>query len=173
MPIIRLAMTREVHATGHPEVGDMEQPRLDQFLERAASVLASVVAVLLLLAVVVALGGVVQDMWKPLVRDYDLSDAALRGLDASFLAVILLELVHTTLARGPLSRQVQQFLIIGITSAVRTGLEIAANARVAEPRAVVTSLAINSLSVLVLVVSLLLVRRHLLAAEAAEQSDPR
>jgi hypothetical protein len=166
-------MTREVHATGHPEVGDMEQHRLDQSLERGASVLASVVAVLLLVVVLVALGGVVQDMWKPLVRDHDLADAALRGLDASFLAVILLELVHTTLARGPVSRQVQQFLIIGITSAVRTGLEIAANARVAEPHAVVTSLAINSVSVLLLVVSLLLVRRHLLAAEAAEQSGPR
>jgi phosphate starvation-inducible membrane PsiE len=158
---------REEEPTIQPEPSQLED-RVNHVLERAAGVLTSVVAALLVVFVVVALMGVLTRAAKPLAgRDY--SAAAHEGLDAAFLAIILLELVHTTLSRGSITRQLQEFLVIGVTAGVRSGLEVAAGAREKNPREIVTNLAINALGVLVLVVALWLVRQRL----HVERSDPK
>jgi phosphate starvation-inducible membrane PsiE len=129
-------------------------------LERTASVLTSVVAFLLIVFVVIALVGVVVAAAKPILERRDFLDSAVQGIVGAFLAIILLELVHTTVTRGPVTRQLQEFIIVGITASVRSGLEVAAEARMRDPREVVTSLAINAVGVLVLVCALWLVRRQ-------------
>jgi phosphate starvation-inducible membrane PsiE len=82
-----------------------------------------------------------------------------QGLDSALLAVIVLELVHTTLSQGSLPRRLQELLAIGITSAVRSGLEIVAGAHAGE-RSTSIDLAVNALAVLLLVASLWLTRRR-------------
>ena len=134
--------------------------RFNGTLERAASVLTSVVALLLIVFVGVALVGVVVAASRPIVEKHDFLDAAVQGIVGAFLAIILLELAHTTLTRGPVTRQLQEFLVVGITASVRAGLEVAAEARTREARDVVTSLAINSVGVLLLVCALWLIRRQ-------------
>jgi hypothetical protein len=146
------------------------ETRLNRGLERIASVLTSGVAVLLVGYVVVALVGVVVAGLEPLLRDGNLTEAAVHGVDASFLAIILLELVHTTVSRGAITRQVQEFLVIGITAGVRSGLEVAASAREHAAREVAVNLAINSFAVLLLVVALCAVRWRL-HAEHTEYSE--
>jgi phosphate starvation-inducible membrane PsiE len=135
------------------------EKRFNDALERAASLMTSVVAALLVLFVVVAIGGVVLDAWRSLARDGDPTRAAVSGLNGAFIVIILLELIHTTLSRGPITTQVQEFIVIGITSAVRTGLETAA-AR-GDHRDTAIDLAITSLAALLLVVALWLVRQRL------------
>jgi len=130
----------------------------NHLLERVAGALTSIVAVLLLAFVAVALAGAVTAAWSPIVHDHNFTEGALKGLDASFLAIILLELVHTTLARGPISSQIQQFLVVGVTAGVRAGLEVAASE--ADPRDIVVNLLLNAVGVFVLVGALLLVRRR-------------
>ena len=98
--------------------------------------------------------------------------AALSGLDAAFIVIILLELVHTTLSRGPISTQVQEFLVIGITSAVRNGLETAAGRGNGTPRETAIDLAITSAAALLLVVSLWLVRQRLSAEQISGRGRP-
>jgi phosphate starvation-inducible membrane PsiE len=137
------------------------EARFNRGLERVASVLTSLVGVFLVVFVCVALVGVVEQVWLPLVRERDFTRAALRGVDAAFVAIILLELVHTTLSRGPLTMQLQHFLVIGITAGVRSGLDIAAGAREGSPQQIVIDLALNSVAVLVLVIAWVLVRRRL------------
>jgi hypothetical protein len=139
---------------------------LNRFLEHVAGGLTSVVAVLLLCFVVVALVGVVADTWGPVFHDRNMSEGALRGLDEALLAIILLELAFTTLARGPVLLQLQQFLVIGVTSAVRVALEVAAGARTSQSP--VVALVLDAVAVFVLVVALLLVRRRM----SAEQTTP-
>ncbi len=131
---------------------------VERGLHRAASVLSSVVAALLLGLVVLALAAVVVAVYGSLAKG-DTNGAVLKGLDAAFLVIILLELVHTTLARGPISSQVQEFLVVGITAAIRSGLELAAEK--GDSRGVVANLAINALGVLFLVGGLWLVRQRL------------
>ncbi|HKO24856.1 MAG TPA: hypothetical protein VJY65_08970, partial [Chloroflexota bacterium] len=97
--------------------------------------------------------------------------AALKGIDGAFLAIILLELLHTTLSRGPISQQLQEFLVIGITAAVRHGLELAASGRGSNPREVVINLAINALGALVLIAGLWLVRQQLRADRRERRED--
>ena len=87
-------------------------------------------------------------------------------LDGTFIIVILLELVHTTLSRGPISTQVQEFLVIGITSAVRTGLETVAARSGDTTRETGIELAITAFASLLLVVALWLVRQRLHAEHA-------
>ncbi len=136
--------------------------RVNEFIERLASVLTTVVGACLIVFVAVALAGIVENTWTPLVQEHDFTTAALHGLDAAFLAIIIIELVHTTLTRGgALTEQVQQFLVIGITAEVRSGLEIAVNERQHETGRVVVNLALNAVGVLILVVSFVLVRRRL------------
>lgn len=142
-----------------PHPSRMEH-RVNLTLERAASVLTSVVALLLIVFVGVALVGVVIAAIGPIVDNHDFLEAAVKGIVGAFLAIILLELAHTTLTRGPVTRQLQEFLVVGITASVRAGLEVAAEARTREARDVVTSLAINSVGVLMLVCALWLIRRQ-------------
>ena len=132
--------------------------RLNELLERAESLLTSVVAVFLIGFVLIALLAVLVEVRGPLLDDHDFTTATLKGIDASFLAIILLELLHTTLSRGPISQQLQEFLVIGITASIRHGLGIAATR--GDPRDVVVNLAINAAGALVLVVGLWLVRHQ-------------
>jgi len=48
--------------------------------------------------------------------DNPLPLALILSYDTAFLTIILVELLHTVLSRGPIGRQVQEFLVIGITS---------------------------------------------------------
>lgn len=144
--------------------------RFNATLERMASMLTSVVALLLIVFVVIALVGVVLAAIAPILDKHDYLEAAVRGIVGAFLAIILLELVHTTLTRGPVTRQVQEFLVVGITASVRAGLEVAAEARTREARDVVTSLAINSVGVLMLVCALWLIRRQFKVEQRADHA---
>lgn len=144
--------------------------RLIAFYERLESLLLSVVSFILVLLVLVALVGVGRQLWDPLVVSHDFTDAAVRGIDAIFLAIILLELLHTTLSRGPISRQLQEFLVIGITAGVRHGLALAAG-QGSSPRDVVINLTINAAGVLLLVAALWVVRQQLRADRRAPGAD--
>jgi phosphate starvation-inducible membrane PsiE len=148
------------------------EKRFNDALERMASILTSVVATLLMVFVVVAILGVVLDAWRSLFTDHDPMHAALSGLDAAFIVIILLELVHTTLSRGPISTQVQEFLVIGITSAVRNGLETAAGRGTGTARETAIDLAITSVAALLLVVALWLVRQRLSAEQTSSRDRP-
>jgi PPOX class probable F420-dependent enzyme len=132
--------------------------RLNQALERMASLLTSTVALLLIALVALALVAMVRATVEPLLDRRDFTRAAIDGLDGAFLVIILLELVHTTLSRGPVSRQLQEFLVVGVTSAVRSGLEIAADHGADTP--VSMKLAVNALGVLILVGAFWLVRQR-------------
>lgn len=140
--------------------------RVEQWLRQIASVLGSIVALLLLALVGLALVGLIVVIAKALTGG-DFNRAVIDGLDSAFLVIILLELVHTTLSRGPISSQVQEFIVVGITAGVRTGLEIAAERGNSET--LVVTLAINAGGVLLLVVALWLVRQRL----HSERTDPR
>lgn len=97
------------------------EERLNRLYERAESLLTLVVALFLIAFVLLAF----VEVHEPLFVTHNFTEAVLRGIDAVFLAIILLELLHTTLSRGPVSQQLQEFLVIGITAAIRHGLEVA------------------------------------------------
>ena len=137
-------------------------------LGRVAGILTYVVAAWLILLVVMAMVGAVHEAMGPLLVRRDFTHAALRGVDAAFLAIILLELVHTTLSRGPIYRRLQEFLVIGITAGVRSGLEVAVAADGEGPRDMVVNLALNSAGVLALVGALWLARHRLRADRAGD-----
>lgn len=137
------------------------ETRLNRKLGRIANMLTSAVAVLLIGFVVFALIGVVVDGVGTLLEKRDFTGSAVNGVNAAFLAIILLELVHTTVTRGPMTRQLQEFLVIGVTVAVRSGLEVAAGAREHSAREVAINLVLNAAAVLVLVTALCLVRWRL------------
>jgi len=152
------------HPQGEPTLRAQPTPleeRLNGLFERAESLLTAVVSLMLIGFVLVALVAVVVEVKDPLLVDHDFTGATLRGIDAAFLAIILLELLHTTLSRGPISQQLQEFLVIGITAAIRHGLGLAATR--GDARDIVTNLAINSLGALVLVAALWLVRHQVRA----------
>jgi phosphate starvation-inducible membrane PsiE len=136
------------------------EKRIHDLIERIASIGMSLVAAVLLLLVAVTLFEAVRDAWEPLVH-HDYMKAALEGLDSTFLAIILLELVHTTVLRGPLTVQLQEFLVIGIMSVIRSALEVVAGARSRPSRDVAIDLVITGGAVLLLVVSLWLLRHRL------------
>jgi phosphate starvation-inducible membrane PsiE len=146
------------------------QKRFNDAVERFAGMLTSLVGALLVVFVVVSLVGTVVNAYGSLAHDHDLVHAAVSGLDAAFVAIILLELVHTTLSRSPLSAQVQEFLVIGITSAVRHGLETAADRGTQNARDTAIDLCITSLAALLLVVALWLVRAWL-STERSPRGD--
>jgi phosphate starvation-inducible membrane PsiE len=149
------------------------EKRFNDGLERLASILTSVVASLLMVFVIVAIVGVVLDACRSLFQEHDPMRAALSGLDAAFIVIILLELVHTTLSRGPISTQVQEFLVIGITSAVRNGLETAAGRGKGSARETAIDLAITSGAALLLVISLWLVRQRLESEQNSSRDRPQ
>lgn len=147
------------------------EARLNRALERLSSVLSSLVALVLIGLVLVALAGVLIGVHGALLHQRDPRRAVVHGLDATLLAIIVLELVHTTLTRGPMSRQLQEFVAIGITSGVRSGLHIAA-AETSSTFEIARDLAFNSLGVLALVAALWLVRHRLHADRRAPRSEP-
>jgi hypothetical protein len=100
--------------------------RVEYLFELVARVLVYVVALFLIFFAVLALVDTVALIKDPILVDHDYTRAITLGIDTAFLTVILLELLHTVVSRGPISRQLQEFLVIGITSAVRHSLEIAA-----------------------------------------------
>jgi hypothetical protein len=134
--------------------------------------MTTVVAGLLMVCVAIALVGVGVEAWHPL-RDGDFVGAAVAGLDAAFVVIILLELVHTTLSRGPISSQIQEFLVIGITSAIRSGIETAARRGGGSPRDTAVVIAITSLAALLLVAALALLRQRLSVERLAHRPEPK
>ena len=146
-----------------------KEEKLNLFWERVESILTSVITVIIIGFVVIAIIGVFMEIREPLFVAHDFTKAALKGIDAAFLAIILLELLHTTLARGSISSQLQEFLVIGITAAVRHGLELAASGSGSNPRDLVINLVINSTGALILVIALWLVRHQLRADTLAQR----
>jgi len=153
--------------------------RLNDQLARGLGIveqlLVSVVALLLVGFAALGLLNTVALVKDTLVGGGDAAVVIAEGIDAAFLTIILLELLHTVLSRGALGQQVQEFLVIGITSAVRHGLTVAANvkggtganaptsglaASGGSARDVGVNLAINAAGVLILVAALWLVRQH-------------
>ncbi len=141
-------------------------------------VLIAAVAVALVVLACLALWNTVATVAANLAAN-DSRDAITEGVDTIFLTIILLELLHTVINREPLAQQAQDFIVIGLTSAIRYGLSVVATASssggsvsrviahrvqsgsgpaTANPRDTVINLAINSASVLLLVASLWLVR---------------
>jgi len=170
--------------------------RLNDRLARGLGVverlLVSVVALLLVGFAALGLLNTVALVKDTLVGGGDYAVVIAEGIDAAFLTIILLELLHTVLSRGSLAQQVQEFLVIGITSAVRHGLTVAANvnggtgagaragARAsglatssAAARDVGVNLAVNAAGVLILVAALWLVRQHIGGAADAREGGER
>jgi len=88
-------------------------------------------------------------VWDPIFKVHDYNKAISQGFDAAFLTIILLEVLHTVLSRSALVQQVQEFLVIGITSAVRHSLGIAADAGSTHPevRSLCTTVTVNETQV--------------------------
>ncbi|GAC1403268.1 MAG: hypothetical protein NVSMB52_17260 [Chloroflexota bacterium] len=163
-------MTAEHHEPRVQAEPTVLEGRLIHVYERAESILTSVVALFLTCFVLIAFIGVVVDVKDPLLRTHNFTEAALRGIDSTFLAIILLELLHTTLSRGPISMQLQEFLVIGVTASIRHGLELATG-RGSSPRDLVIDLAINAAGAAILVGSLWLVRQQLRADRRERRAD--
>ena len=138
--------------------GTAEQ-RLYRLFEQAETILtASVAIVLIALAALALLDTFVRVIGPLLNEQHNAVRAVTDGIDAAFLVIILLELLHTILSHGPISQQLQEFLAIGITAAVRHGLGLAASTT--DQHGLVIDLAINSSGVLLLVLALWLVRQR-------------
>ena len=136
------------------------EERLDFVVERGARYLTSVVGLFLVGFVIIALAGAVVPVWRALVEEHNDLEAVLDGLDMAFLAIILLELVETTRSQGPMTRRIREFIAIGITAGVRSGLEIAARSRDGSPRDLIIAVVLNSVGVMVLAAAWWLVRQH-------------
>lgn len=163
-------------AEGNPEPRMQARPnrfeeRLGSAFERVASLLTSAIAAFLVVFVVVALAGVVSEVREPLLHR-DFTEAAIHGLDSTFLAIILLELLHTVVSRGRVSEQMQEFLVIGVTATIRHGLEVAASGRTRDQRDLVIDLAITAVAAFILVGALWLVRQSLRADTRESKRGP-
>lgn len=111
------------------EPGARESPTfraIDRGLARVELLLRYLVAIILIGLAGVSLVNVFVLVWPPMTQQHDFTRAISIGFDTVFLTIILLEVLHTVLSRGALVQQLEEFLVIGITSAVRHGLEIAA-----------------------------------------------
>lgn len=163
--------------------------RLDRLTSAAFAVfhrmLTAGVALALVILALVALWNTAVTIAQSL-STRDLGAAIAHGVDTVFLTIILLELLHTVITREPLAQQAQDFIVIGLTSAVRFGLSVVATASGsagahaphlpvqvsgATPRDTVINLAINSASVLLLVGALWLVR-HRFPGEPPADGSP-
>lgn len=153
--------------------------RLDRLTSAAFAVfhrmLTAAVALALVILALIALWNTAVTIAQSL-STRDLGAAIAHGVDTVFLTIILLELLHTVITREPLAKQAQDFIVIGLTSAVRFGLSVVATASSSAdathaphlpvhlagtlPRDTVINLAINSASVLLLVCALWLVRHR-------------
>ena len=147
------------------------EKRLFEGYERAESIILSLVALAFIVLAGLALVATAIAIATPLLKpERDYSKAVTGGIDAAFLVIILSELLHTTLSWGPISEQLQEFLVIGVTAAVRHSLELAAGK--GNSRELVLDLTINAVGAVVLVGGLWLVRQQLRADKrAAEGRD--
>lgn len=171
-------MSEDVRPEG--TIVDWMNRRLDRGFAVVQIFLIAAVAVALVILSVMALWDTVVLVHGELIH-HDITRAISVGVDTVFLTVILLELMHTVISRGPLSEQAPEFIIIGITSAIRHGLGLVASSTGStetvtriirghaysvtvpgsgNPRDTVINLTINSGSVLILVAALWLVRHH-------------
>jgi hypothetical protein len=172
-----------------PSPAERIDEKLALLFEIAQHVLISLVAIALIVLSCIALWDTVE-LVREQLRVHDLTKAISEGVDTLFLTVILLELMHTVTTRGPIARQTQEFIVIGITSAIRHGLSIVASGGSGEtitrrigghnytltvpggnPRDAVINLAINSVGVLLLVVALWLVRHRFGTVETAQSAQ--
>jgi len=133
------------------------------FLQRAVEY--AVAGGLLVLACITIIGAGV-DVFSGIHEHVSTSLLVSHGLDTLLLTLILLELLQTVLSHAPLMNRLSEFMIIGVFSAVRYGLEVVASTDravsggfVTDPRTVAGSLAINAAGICLLVVTLTLVRR--------------
>lgn len=153
----------------------MDQPRTDRvqrFFGAMQRILEYVVAAFLAGFAALSLVTAVLEFHGSLGETGDFTLAVTQALDAVLLTIILIELMRTILSRSPMARRLQEFLIIGVFSAVRYSLEIVAGARVAVPggrlhvdthadaQTVVSALAINAAGILLLTAALWLVRQQ-------------
>lgn len=170
------------HDAGTARADESRLSRVERGLHESIHVIERIltggVAVALVVLAVMALWNTVV-LVSDEVRVRDLTRAVTVGVDTVFLTVILLELLHTMVAPERLARQAADFIVIGITSAIRHGLSLVATSsgagetvtRVihgkvykvsvpggANPRDIVVNLAINSGGVLLLVLALWIVR---------------
>ena len=169
-------MHQEARQTRGRDDGPSVQPkpsrleeRLFTLFDRVESALMSIVALILVILALVALLDTAVQVGQPLLQhDPDYARAVTNGIDTTFLVIILLELLHTTLSRGPVSHQLQEFLVIGITVAVRHSLELVTGK--GNPRDLVIDFTINAVGALILVVALWLVRQQPPAHRGATRS---
>lgn len=176
-----------------PEQLDSRRSQIDRWMDEAVDLvervlIAGVVIVLVVLSFMALWDSVV--LIRDQVQVHDLTRAITVGVDTVFLTVILLELLHTVVGREPLARQAPDFIVIGITSAIRHGLSIVATASSSgetikrviggktyqltvpgsgNPREIVIDLAINSTGVLILVIGLWVVRHSFKNLEATDE----
>jgi hypothetical protein len=103
--------------------------RIDAGMARSFAIiqrlLIAAVAVALVILSVMALWDTIV-LVKDELQRHDVTRAITAGVDTVFLTVILLELLHTVIGQEPLARQAPNFIVIGITSAIRHGLGLVA-----------------------------------------------
>jgi len=152
----------------HPAPTGKLEHRLLDALERAESFLLLFVAlVLIALAAVTLVNTVVSFSTSYFGHEtHDFLGLVNSGIDELFQVIILAELLHTTLSRGSVSTQLQEFLVVGITVVVRHGLELASQggvtvkgAKPIEPTQLVIDLVINAFAALILIGGLWLVQQ--------------
>jgi hypothetical protein len=98
-------------AAEEPVQSSSFEKRLYGSFERAETILTASVAVVLIGLAVLALVDTFVRVISPFLADqHDVTRAVTDGIDAAFLVIILLELLHTILSHGPISQQVQEFL---------------------------------------------------------------
>jgi hypothetical protein len=118
--------TAQVQQHGH----DQPPPRIfrlaDELFEQAERILVYLVGLFLIGFAAFSLFNTLVMIQRPIFVDHDYTQAISIGFDSAFLTIILLEVLHTVLTRSSLARQIREFLVIGITSAVRHSLEVAA-----------------------------------------------
>jgi hypothetical protein len=111
------------HAHSHYRVSQ----RTTELFEQAEQLLISLVGLFLIGFAALSLFNTLVLIKDPILVDHDYTKAVSLGFDSAFLTIILLEVLHTVLTRSSLALQIREFLVIGITSAVRHSLEIAAS----------------------------------------------
>lgn len=135
------------------------------------SLLEYTVALFLILFGLLTLFSTGRDLLRAFQQHQELTQAVSQGVDAVLFTVILLEVLNTILSRAAMLQKLQEFLVIGIFSAIRYSLEIVASsqhAKVENPaaalppsaRETVIDLLINAGSVLILVVALWFIKSH-------------
>ncbi len=151
----------------HQPPGKLEH-RLFEVLERAESFLLLFVALVLIALAAVTLVNTVVSFSSAYFghEAHDFLGLVNGGIDELFQVIILAELLHTTLSRGSVSTQLQEFLVVGITVVVRHGLELASQGGVTvkgtkplEATQLVIDLVINASAALILIGGLWLVQQ--------------